>query len=243
MRGAASARGSFRTGSKLHSAASKSPVWSPERIHQEVPFFTTNVPTKRRADITGLPRITYSSCRAFLRLFVLCSKPTGVQCAVCCNCRVVRSRSSYLIDEQPHHRVMTWAVGRVLCSPVAATSKRIGCPFLLRSIYAKHFSLLLFDGVSNGQVCGDAEEGLVKTNTVTTNTDILRCLVEHVPERQFLFFAPESSSWRAAWGRRSTLTCFVTPDSSVSQLRQSLECGLPRDHIAICEMLARLGKM
>lgn len=74
-----------------------------------------------------------------------------------------------------------------------------------------------------------------------TKIDVLRCLVEFVPEKQFLFFAPVSSSWKAAWGLRSQLTSFVTPDLSPSQVRYSFACDLPRDHLAICNMLARLG--
>lgn len=72
--------------------------------------------------------------------------------------------------------------------------------------------------------------------------DIVGVLVRFVPEKQFLFFAPVSRSWRAAWGRRSTVTAFVTQDSSVPQLRVSVQCGLPPYRIATCTALARLGK-
>ena len=76
-----------------------------------------------------------------------------------------------------------------------------------------------------------------------TNTDVLSCLVEFVAEKQFLFFAPVSRSWRTAWGKRPSSTSFVTQDSSVSQLRYSFLCGLPRDNIGVCNRLARLGKL
>lgn len=68
-------------------------------------------------------------------------------------------------------------------------------------------------------------------------------MLDFVPKKQYLFFAPVSSSWKAAWGRRLSLTQVVTPDSTVSQLRYSFECGLPRSHVAICETLARFGKL
>lgn len=76
-----------------------------------------------------------------------------------------------------------------------------------------------------------------------TNADALSCLVEFVAEKQFLFFATVSRSWREAWAKRPPLTSFVNPDSSVSQLRYSLRCGLPTDNVRVCNSLARLGKL
>lgn len=69
-----------------------------------------------------------------------------------------------------------------------------------------------------------------------TKVDVLSCLVEFVASKQFLFFAPLSSSWKVAWGQRPKMTSFVKPDSSVSQLRESFECGLSRATLsfAVC---------
>lgn len=72
--------------------------------------------------------------------------------------------------------------------------------------------------------------------------DVLRSsLVSFVPDKQFLFFAPVCRDWRAAWGQRSTLTNFVSSESTIAQVRYSLECGLPRDEYMMCEALARDG--
>lgn len=76
-----------------------------------------------------------------------------------------------------------------------------------------------------------------------TSGDILGCLVEFVPNKHFLFFGPVSKSWKTAWGERPTTTSFVSPDSTASQLRNSLECGLPRNREAVCILLAKLGKL
>ncbi|CAM9839713.1 unnamed protein product, partial [Scytosiphon promiscuus] len=75
------------------------------------------------------------------------------------------------------------------------------------------------------------------------NPDLLGCLVDFVSDKQFLFFATVSRSWRAAWGQRPTLTSFVTPDTSAFQLQHSFRRGLPLDRPAICAALARLGKL
>lgn len=75
-----------------------------------------------------------------------------------------------------------------------------------------------------------------------TNLDILGRLVLFVPEKQFLFFSPVSKAWRAAWGTRRTLTSAVSTDSSASQIRYSIECGLPRDSEVVCIALEQSGK-
>lgn len=76
-----------------------------------------------------------------------------------------------------------------------------------------------------------------------SNVDILRLLVQFVDEDQFFFFAPVSRAWRTAWEPRPTVTSWVTSDSSVSQLRESFECGLPRDNVHLCTAIVRLGNL
>lgn len=76
-----------------------------------------------------------------------------------------------------------------------------------------------------------------------TSQDMLGWLLEFVSEEQFLFFAPVSSSWKAAWGQRPTLTRFLTEDTSLSQLRQSYIYGRPLNDRGICRRLAGFGKL
>lgn len=52
-----------------------------------------------------------------------------------------------------------------------------------------------------------------------TNMDIVRGLARFVPDKQFLFFAPVSRSWRDAWGERATVTSWVTPYTTPFQLQ------------------------
>lgn len=88
------------------------------------------------------------------------------------------------------------------------------------------------------------EEEEVGELSAMTNPVVLRSLAQFVPATQFLFFAPVCQRWRAAWGERPALTSHVSPDSTLSQLRYSLECGLPRGHsVDLCTALARLGKL
>lgn len=77
-----------------------------------------------------------------------------------------------------------------------------------------------------------------------TNTDVLGFLVGFVPKDRYLFFAPVSRAWKASWGgQRETATRHVTADSSVSQLLESLESGLPRDRVEVSAAMARYGKL
>lgn len=76
-----------------------------------------------------------------------------------------------------------------------------------------------------------------------TSDDIICYLVGLVPESNFLFFGPVSKSWKTAWGPRPKSTSFVSPDTTASQLRSSLQCDLPRNREATCNSLARLGKL
>ncbi|CAM9976802.1 unnamed protein product, partial [Scytosiphon promiscuus] len=76
-----------------------------------------------------------------------------------------------------------------------------------------------------------------------TDADILSGLTDFVSEKQFLFFALVCSSWRAAWGSRPTLTSRTSPDSTVAQLRNSFDCGLPTNRLAICKALALHGSL
>eukprot|EP00752_Nemacystus_decipiens_P005755 g5206.t1 len=78
---------------------------------------------------------------------------------------------------------------------------------------------------------------------VTTSADILSHLVQFVSEKQFLFFAPVSKSWKAAWGQRSAFTNYVTAETSMSQLRYGRACGLPREDVDWCTMSARVGNL
>lgn len=73
--------------------------------------------------------------------------------------------------------------------------------------------------------------------------DIIRNVADFVNGRQFLFFALVSKDWRDAWGQRPKLTSYVTADSSEGQLLYSFECGLPRDQVAVCTAIARIGQL
>lgn len=86
------------------------------------------------------------------------------------------------------------------------------------------------------------QRGLVE-NSALINRDVLGVLIEFVPKRRFFFVAPVSKSWREAWGRRATLTSVVTTDTSVSQLRCIVECGVPSDRDDMSLVCARLGKL
>ncbi|CAN0086929.1 unnamed protein product [Ectocarpus sp. 12 AP-2014] len=79
-------------------------------------------------------------------------------------------------------------------------------------------------------------------SSAMTNRNILVGLAQLVPDNQFLFFAPVATGWRAAW-HRPAITAHVTPDTTMSQLQHSFECGLPRNHTGLCAALARLGKL
>lgn len=80
-------------------------------------------------------------------------------------------------------------------------------------------------------------------NPAMTNEDIIGCLVEFVSKKQFLFFAPVSRTWVAAWGQRPTLTRFVTPDTSLSQMQYSFTCGEVVRGSGTCMRLAQYGKL
>lgn len=78
-----------------------------------------------------------------------------------------------------------------------------------------------------------------------THMDILSVLVDFVSEDRYLFFAPVSRAWRAAWGaqKRPAVTRQAAADSSASQLEESLESGLPRDRVELSGALARHGHL
>ncbi|CAM9721664.1 unnamed protein product [Ectocarpus sp. 12 AP-2014] len=76
-----------------------------------------------------------------------------------------------------------------------------------------------------------------------TNMDIVRGLVRFMPDKQFLFFAPVSRSWRDAWGERATVTSWVTPHTTPFQLQYSFACGLARDGVDWCSTTARAGNL
>ena len=59
-----------------------------------------------------------------------------------------------------------------------------------------------------------------------TNVDIVRCLARFVPDKQFLFFAPVSRSWKDAWGERATVTSWITPHTTPFQLQYRYEPAL-----------------
>lgn len=48
-----------------------------------------------------------------------------------------------------------------------------------------------------------------------SSLDSVRSALAFVPEKQFLLFAPVSRIWREAWGKRSAITNWFSPDSSV----------------------------
>lgn len=90
------------------------------------------------------------------------------------------------------------------------------------------------DGCSSSSVDG---------RLAVSNPDILGLIVQFVYEKQFLFFAPVSTAWRAAWAPRASVTSWVSPDSSVSQLQHSFEWDLPRDAVSLCTAIVGLGKL
>lgn len=76
-----------------------------------------------------------------------------------------------------------------------------------------------------------------------TSADILSHLVGFVSDKQFLFFAPVSRSWKGAWGQRRALTSYVTAETSLSQLRYSFRFGIPREGVDWCTLSARVGNL
>ncbi|CAM9720268.1 unnamed protein product, partial [Scytosiphon promiscuus] len=88
---------------------------------------------------------------------------------------------------------------------------------------------------------GQETDPAVESAALSTE-DILGHLVEFVPDKQFFFFALVSRSWKAVWAPRLPRTSYVSPDSSISQLRCSFEGGLP-PAATICVSLARFGKL
>ncbi|CAM9422068.1 unnamed protein product, partial [Hapterophycus canaliculatus] len=87
-----------------------------------------------------------------------------------------------------------------------------------------------------------------------THMDILGTLLLFVPEKQFLFFAPVSRSWRDAWHglqqprggrrrRRGTSTARVTRHTSAHQWRYSLANGLRAEGVDWCTAAARVGNL
>lgn len=75
------------------------------------------------------------------------------------------------------------------------------------------------------------------------NMDILHTLAEFIVPKQYLFIGPVAKVWREAWGERPPVTVYATADSTVSQLRYSLDCNLPRDRVQVCAAIARVGSV
>lgn len=81
-------------------------------------------------------------------------------------------------------------------------------------------------------------------HSLMNNEDILSYVVEFFGDKQYLFFAKVSKSWNNAWGQRPKVTSYATPQSSVSQLLQSFECGLlAQSQLALCRSVARVGSL
>ena len=78
---------------------------------------------------------------------------------------------------------------------------------------------------------------------LTTNPDTLFNVSKFVDDGQYLFFGPVSKAWRDSWGRRETATSYVTSYSTVPQLLRSFECGLPRDNVRLCSLIAGIGNL
>lgn len=73
-------------------------------------------------------------------------------------------------------------------------------------------------------------------------SDVASCLVEFVDYEQFFFFAGVCRAWKEAWGQRPPTTRAVTEDTTVAQLSQNLQCGLPL--IAnVCTAVAKLDRL
>lgn len=79
-------------------------------------------------------------------------------------------------------------------------------------------------------------------NPLVANVDVVIDLAEFVDEKQYLFFAPVSTTWNMAWGQRPKTTCAVTAHTTVPQLVQSLMSGLEQGK-AVCRVAARLGRL
>ncbi|CAN0038314.1 unnamed protein product, partial [Scytosiphon promiscuus] len=60
--------------------------------------------------------------------------------------------------------------------------------------------------------------------------DIVSHLVEFVPPRQFLFFAPVSKIWRKVWAR-------------LPPLKESFEYDFPRSNVEVCAAMAGRGNL
>lgn len=104
---------------------------------------------------------------------------------------------------------------------------------------ANHFTSTL---LGSSQSSGSNEETFTEENAAMQNADVVSYLVEFVDHKQYLFFASVSRGWRAAWGKRPTVTTALTTDTSVSQLSLSFDCGLRRT-VAICSAVARRGRL
>lgn len=73
--------------------------------------------------------------------------------------------------------------------------------------------------------------------------DVISTMLQFVPEGQFLFVAPVSRTWREGWGKRPTVTRWITQDSTRSQLLYSFRCGLSWGNTELCSALAKHGKV
>ncbi|CAM9425561.1 unnamed protein product [Scytosiphon promiscuus] len=80
-------------------------------------------------------------------------------------------------------------------------------------------------------------------NPVLANVDSIRSLQEFTGDKQFLFLAAVSRSWREAWGSRAAATSWVTGDSTVPQMMHSFACGLPRNNARLSAAIARVGSL
>ena len=77
------------------------------------------------------------------------------------------------------------------------------------------------------------------------NTDVLSHLLGFVAEQHYLFFAPVSRPWQAAWAaaRLPAATRQITADSTLPQLQESLESALPLDKVELSAAMARHGHL
>ncbi|CAN0414651.1 unnamed protein product, partial [Ectocarpus sp. 8 AP-2014] len=80
-------------------------------------------------------------------------------------------------------------------------------------------------------------------NPFQATADVISHASEFVHDDQFLFFASVSRAWRGAWRGRPTSTRAITPDTSPSQLRHSVDCGLSPGGTAVCTAIASVGRL
>lgn len=119
--------------------------------------------------------------------------------------------------------------------------------------FASHVRLMLRQALAGCQEAGskwsrnpqERHSSSIQDSTLA-NSDIVGHLMEFVPRKHFLFFAPVSTTWQEAWGQqppRPTVTSVASPESSVSQIQESFECDPHRDGPNLCAAIAEFGKL